>query len=39
MMYDLNLDSDENNNISNEIVNSSKKLNYISFLDSIKLID
>ena len=39
MMYDLNLDSDENNNISNEIVNSSKKLNYISFLDSVKLID
>jgi len=39
MMYNLNLDSDENNNISSEVVNSSIKLNFRSFLDSIKLID
>ena len=39
MMYDLHLDSHENNNISNEIINNSKKLNFISLLDSIKLIN
>jgi arylsulfatase A-like enzyme len=39
MMYDLNLDSDENNNVSNNTANSPKILEYRIFLDSIKWID